>query len=92
MDIDYINKTANKTLQDMLSKDFKQYKLKDKESIIINNPSDFKKLENNKIDFDTTFGTPLLLVPIFLARGFLACTNFSLALFRVAMVCANSGI
>ena len=52
MDIDYINKTANKTLQDMLSKDFKQFKLKDKESIIINNPSNFKKLENNKIDFN----------------------------------------
>ena len=52
MDIDYINKTANKILQDMLSKDLKKFKLKDKESIIINNPSDFKKLENNKIDFD----------------------------------------
>ena len=52
MDIDYINKTANKTLQDMLSKDYKQFNLKDKESIIINNPSNFKKFENNKIDFN----------------------------------------
>ena len=36
MDIDHINKTANKILQDMLSKDLKKFKLKDKESIIIN--------------------------------------------------------
>ena len=50
MDIDYINKTANKTLQDMLSRDFKQFKLKDKENIIINNPSDFKKFENDKLN------------------------------------------
>ena len=55
MDIDHINKTANKTLQGMLSKGFKQFKLKDKESIIINNPSNFKKLENNKIDFDLDY-------------------------------------
>ena len=55
MNIDCINKTANKTLQDMLSKDLKQFKFKDKENIIINNPSDFKKLENNKIDFNLDY-------------------------------------
>ena len=50
-----INKIADKVLNDMISQGLKQFRLKDKEDIIINNPSNFNNLNNQDIDFNTDF-------------------------------------
>ena len=47
-----INKAANKVLNDMISHDFKQFNLKDKENIIINNSSTLDVLNSQNIHFD----------------------------------------
>ena len=47
-----INKAANKVLNDMISHDFKQFNLKDKENIIINNASTLEVLNSQNIHFD----------------------------------------
>ena len=50
-----INKAANEILNDMVSQNFKSFKLKDKENIIIKNPSNFKDLKSQNIDFNMDF-------------------------------------
>ena len=42
-----INRAANKVLDDMITDNFKQFKLKDKENIIINNSSNLNELIPN---------------------------------------------
>ena len=55
MNIKNINQTADKILQDMLSQNIKKFKLKDKENIIINNPSNFKNLTDGSNDFNMDY-------------------------------------
>jgi len=55
MAIKDINKAANKALNDMISKNLKQFKLKDKEDIIINNSSEFNDLNHQNIQLDINF-------------------------------------
>ena len=50
-----INKAANKVLNEMVNQGIKQFKLKDKEDIIINNPSNLNNLNNQDIDFNMDF-------------------------------------
>ena len=50
-----INRAANKVLDDMITDNFKQFKLKDKEDIIINNSSNLNELNNHNIHFDINF-------------------------------------
>ena len=50
-----INRAANKVLEDMITDNLKQFKLKDKEDIIINNSSNLNELNNQNIHFDMNF-------------------------------------
>ena len=50
-----INRAANKVLDDMITDNLKQFKLKDKEDIIINNSSNLNELNNHNIHFDINF-------------------------------------
>ena len=55
MAIKNINKAASKVLNDMISKNLKQFKLKDKEGSIINNSSTLYDLNSQNIHFDMNF-------------------------------------
>jgi hypothetical protein len=55
MNIKDVNQVANQILQNMLSQNLKKFKLKDKESIIINNPSNLESLNDDCIDFNIQY-------------------------------------
>ena len=52
MNIKDVNQVADKILKDMQSEDFKKFKLKDKENIIINNPLNLNISDNTNINLN----------------------------------------
>ena len=50
-----INRAANKVLEDMITDNLKQFKLKYKEDVIINNSFNLNDLNNQNIHFDMNF-------------------------------------